>query len=237
MDGEAPTRLRAGRGASIAATNLPGRLPGVKGKAGGRPRWSLLLWLVLLAACAGPRLRPASPGGTGAIAQEMPPLRISVEAEAWYGRPRSLPDHVLPFRITLGNTGRAPVTITRADFLLLDDANRQYPALAPSEVITLLGGRGPAVGVSPSVGVSGSTAGGTAVGVGLGIVLGSSGTDTRDIIGQALAEGPLLPGAEAKGFVYFPRPAPGYKSLRVVVAPQAIPAHPRLDFEFRLSRS
>jgi hypothetical protein len=197
----------------------------------------MLPGLFLLAACAAPALHPATPGGTGALVQELPPLRISVEAEAWQGRPRSLPDSVLPFLIILRNTGTAPVTITRADFLVLDDANRQYLALAPSEVITLLGGRAAGVGVSPSVGVSGSTAGSTSVGVGLGIVLGGSGIETRDIIGQALAEGPLLPGAEAKGFVYFPRPAPGYKSLRVVVAPQTMPAHPRLDFEFRLGGS
>lgn len=197
----------------------------------------MLLALSLLAACAGPTLRPETPTGTGPIVQEMPPLRISVEAEAWKGRPRALPDHVLPFLITLKNTGTTPVTITRADFLLLDEANRQYLPLAPSEVVTLVGGRSSGVGVSPSVGVSGSTAGSTSVGVGLGILLGGYGSDTRDIIPQALPEGPLLPGAEEKGFVYFPRPAPGHKSLRVVVAPQGLPAHPRLDFEFRRTDS
>ncbi len=217
--------------------NLLGWLRRVKGKAGGWGWLPMLPALPLLAACAGPTLRPETPTGTGAIVQEMPPLRISVEAEAWHGQPRSLPDHVLPFLITLRNTGTIPVIITRADFLLLDDANRQYLPLAPSEVVTLLGGRSSGVGVSPSVGVSGSTGGSTSVGVGLGILLGGYGTDTRDIIPQALAEGPLLAGAEVKGFVYFPRPASGYKSLRVVVAPQGLPAHPRLDFEFRRTDS
>jgi len=222
-----------GQEASAAATNLLGPLSRVKGKAGPWRSLAMLPALALIAACAGPMLRPQTPTGTGAIVQEMPSLRISVEAEAWKGRPRSLPDYVLPFLVILKNTGTTPVTITRADFLLLDDANRQYLPLAPSEVVTLLGGRASGVGVSPSVEVSGSTAGGTSVGVGLGILLGGYGTDTRDVIPQALAEGPILAGEEVKGFVYFPHPVPGFKSLRLVVAPQALPAQPRLDFEFR----
>jgi hypothetical protein len=190
-----------------------------------------------MAACAGPTLHPETRAGTGAILQEMPSLRVSVEAEAWNGRPRNLPDYLLPFLILLTNTGTAPVAVTRADFLLLDDANRQYSPLAPSEVVALLGGRASGGGVSPSVGVSGSTAGSTSVGVGLGILLGGYGADTRDVIPQALPEGPILPGAEVKGFLYFPRPAPGYKSLRFVLAPQALPEKSRLDFEFRRTGS
>lgn len=220
---------------SSEATKLLGRLRGVKGKAGGWRWLPMLPTLPLIAACAGPTLRPQTPTGTGAIVQEMPPLRISVEAEAWTGRPRSLPAYVLPFLIVLKNTGTASVNITRSDFLLLDDNDRQYLPLAPSEVVTLLGGRSSGVGVSPSVGVSGSSAGGTSVGVGLGILLG--GTHTRDVIPQALPEGAIPPGAELKGFVYFPRPVPKYNTLRLLVAPRGLPDHPRLDFEFRRAGS
>lgn len=223
--------------------NLLGPLRRVKGKGPVAGALSVLLGLGLLGGlalfggCAGPTLRPATSVGTGAVVQEAPGLWISVEAEAWHGRPRSLPEHVLPFLVQLKNTGSAQVTIQRADFLLLDDANRQYLPLAPSEVVTLLGGRASGVGVSPSVGVSGSTAGSTVFGVGLGISLGGSGADTRDVIPQALPEGSLLAGAEIKGFVYFPRPAAGYKSLRLVVAPRDLPGQPRLDFEFRRTDS
>ena len=206
--------------------NLLGRLFRVKGKAGGRRALFALPLLFLMAACAGPTLRPETRTGTGAIVQEMPSIRVSVEAEAWNGRPRNLPDYVLPFLIMLTNTGTAPVAVTRADFVLLDDANRQYLPLAPSEVVALLGGRSSGVGVSPSVGVSGPTGGSTSAGVGLGILLGGYGADTRDVIPQALPEGPILPGAEVKGFLYFLRPAPGYKSLRVVVAPRGFPRSP-----------
>jgi len=233
----------AGQPTLTVGTNLLAPLRRVKGKWRGRCVLSALLSLGLLGAlaavsgCAGPTLRPATSVGTGAIVQEAPGLRISVEAEAWHGRPRSLPERVLPFLVQLKNAGSAPLTIQRTDFLLLDDANRQYGPLAPSEVVTLLGGRASGVGVSPSVGISGSTAGSTVFGVGLGISLGGSGDDTRDVISQALPEGSLLAGAEIKGFVYFPRPAAGYKSLRLVVAPREIPGQPRLDFEFRRTDS
>lgn len=225
------------------AINLPGPSRHVKRKGrGGCPPSALLglgllAGLVLAGGCAGPTLRPATSAGTGAVVQEAAGLRISVEAEAWHGRPRSLPEHILPFLVLLKNTGSAPVTIQRTDFLLLDDANRQYVPLTPAEVVTLLGGRASGVGVSPSVGVSGSTAGSTVFGVGLGIALGGSGAEIRDVIPQALPEGPILAGAEIKGFIYFPRPAPGYKSLRLVVAPRDLSGQPRLDFEFRRSDS
>lgn len=219
-------------GLSTEATKLLGGLRGVKGKAGGRRYLPRLSTLALVVACAGPTLRPQTPTGTGAIVQEMPPLRLSVQADAWDGRPRSLPNYVLPFLIVLKNTGTGSVNITLADFLLLDDAIRQYLPIAPSEVVALLGGRGSGVGVSPSVGVSGSSAGGTSVGLGLGILLGGTDTDTRDVIPQALPEGAILPGAEVRGFVYFPRPVSRYKTLRLVVAPRELADHPRLDFEF-----
>ncbi len=225
--------------ASTAPMNVLKAPPRVKGKGPGRCLLSTLLGLGLLAvsACATPTLRPATPAGTGPVTQEVQGLRFAVEAEAWHGRPRTLPDHILPFLIHVRNTGGAAVTIRRSDFLLLDDANRQYIPLAPAEVVTMLGGSASGVGVSPSVGVAGSTAGSTVFGVGLGISLGGTGTDTRDIIPLALGEGPLLAGAESKGFIYFPRPTPGFQGLRLVVAPQDLPGQPRLDFEFRRTGS
>jgi hypothetical protein len=186
-----------------------------------------------LIACAGPVPYLATPSGTGAILQETPGLRLSVEVNAWQGRPSSLASYVLPFLVILKNTGTAPVIIARTDFSLLDDANRQYLPLAPTEVVTIMGGQVSGTSVYPSVGVGGSSGGSTVYGVGLGISLGSYGTDTRDIIPQALAEGPIQPGAEVRGFLYFPQPAPGYKSLHVVFSPRDPPGQPRLDFEFR----
>ena len=212
-----------------------GHLPRSKGKGNDQaaPLVGLVLAVAAIGACAGPTLAPGTPPGTGAIAKEITGLRVSVEAEAWHGRPRDLAKRVLPFLLILSNTGANTVTILRTDFLLLDDSNRQYLPLPPSEVGTMLGGRVEGASVSPSVGVSGSTAGETVFGVGLGITLGGPGADARDIIPQALAEGPILPAAEVKGFLYFQRPAPGFKNLRLVVVPRDLAGQPRLEFEFR----
>jgi hypothetical protein len=221
--------------ASRAATNLLGPPQRVKGK--GRhvlPTISLLaMALVGFIACAGPVTSLATPSGAGAIVQETPGLRLSVEVNAWQGRPSSLASYVLPFLVIVKNTGTAPVIIARTDFSLLDDANRQYLPLLPSEVVTIMGGQVSGTTVYPSVGVGGSSGGSTVFGVGVGVALGAYGTDTRDIIPQALAEGQIQPGAEVRGFLYFPQPAPGYKSLRLVYSRRDLPDQPRLDFEFR----
>jgi hypothetical protein len=94
-------------------------------------------------ACAGPTLRPETAVGTGAISREAGGLQVSVEAEAWHARPRKLPDYVLPFLIRLKNGGAGPVVIARNDFLVLDDANRQFLPLPPAEIVTLLGATRP----------------------------------------------------------------------------------------------
>ncbi|MFB3817003.1 MAG: hypothetical protein ACE147_05005, partial [Candidatus Methylomirabilales bacterium] len=205
-----------------ARSTLLGRPPRVKPAAG-----ALGLLAMLVACSRGPALQPAGPaaasGAAGAIVRELSGLRISVTAGVWQGRPRALPDHVLPFLVVLRNTGTRPVAVSRGDFLLLDDANRQYLPLAPTEVVSLLGGSASSgVSVSPSIGIGGSTGGGgTIFGGGVGISLGGGyASDVRDVIPRALPEGPLQPGAEAQGFLYFPRPAAPYELLRFVAAPR-----------------
>jgi hypothetical protein len=169
------------------------------------------------------------------VTQEVPGLQVSADSRAWQGRPRNLNDRILPLLIQLKNSGTIPLSFVRSDFLLLDDTNRQYLPLAPVDVVSALGGQPPSTVVNPSVGVA-SGGRGTAFGLGLGVYLGGpygGDSDTRDIIPQALPEGPLLPGAETRGFLYFPIPAPGYRTVRLVVLPRDVPGQPRLEFEFQ----
>ncbi len=207
----------------------------VKGKAA-------CLWLALaagigLGACAQPALVPDVPGGAGPILQEAPGLQVAVEAGAWNARPGSLTDAVLPLLVTLSNTGDRPVTVSRQDFALLDQANRQYSSIHPADVAAMFGGGGGSgVAVSPSVGFGGSSGGWgnrSFVGGGLGLTLGSWGTDTRDIIPLALADGPIQPGAAVRGFLYFPRPAPESQEVRLVAMFRDLPGAPQLEFRFR----
>jgi len=214
--------------------NLLGRLRRVKRKA---RHFGLLLGLfpILVGACAGPRLRPESPAGAGPLTRDAGGLSVSVEAEAWAGRPRRLPEVVLPFLVRVRNAGPEAVTITRQDFLLLDDTSRQYLPLAPGEVVLLLANRQPGPRLVPSVAVSGSSADRPDFEIGLGIDMG--GTDARDVILTALPEGPILPRAEVRGFLYFPPPPHSARSLRLLVVPRGLPGPPRLEFPFLRTNS
>jgi len=208
-----------------------GRLQCVKGK--GR-LLGLLLVSVGLGACAGPALVPDVPGMAGPILQEVPGLRVAVEIGAWNARPSGLTDTVLPLLVTLRNTGTHPVTVARQDFALLDQANRQYLPIPPADVTAMYGGvSGSGVGVSPSVGFGGASGGRSFFGGGVGVTFGSWGSDTRDIIPLGLAEGPIQPGAEIRGFLYFPRPAPETQDLRLIAVLREPPATPPLEFRFR----
>lgn len=220
--------------AADVAANLLGLPWPVKGK--GRAGVVLCLLLVVASGCAGPGLRPEKAPGAGTYSQEAGGLRVSVEAEAWHGRPRKLTDYILPFLVQIRNSGPNPVTIARSDFLVLDNSSRQYLPLPPADVVALLGGHATSgIALSPAISVEGSTAGGTVFGGGLGITLGGYASDTRDVIPEALPEGPIQPGKEARGFLYFPPPASGFKSLRLVLIIRNLLSPPRMDFEFRRS--
>lgn len=212
-----------------------GRLWRVKGKA--RGLGALLAMGVGLAACAQPLFVPDSPGVAGPMIQEVPGLLVAVESEAWKARPSSLPDTVLPLLVTVRNTGSSPMVVARQDFVLLDHTNRQYSAIHPADVAAMFGGGGGSgVAVSPSVGFGGSSGGWgnrSVVGGGLGVTFGSWGSDTRDIIPMALADGPIQPGAELRGFLYFPRPAPDTREVRLIAVLREVPGGPRLEFPFR----
>jgi hypothetical protein len=65
------------------------------------------------------------------------------------------------------------------------------------------------------------------------MTFGSWGSDVRDIIPLALTDGPIQPGAEVRGFLYFPRMAPDSQEVRVVAVLRDLPGTPRMEFRFR----
>lgn len=216
----------------LAAVTVLGGLGGVKGKAGGVPALVLALGL---GACAQPVFIPDGPGAAGPILHEAPGLTVAVETNAWTARPNALADTVLPLLVVLRNTGTRAVFVARQDFALIDQANRQYLPIHPTEVATMYGGGASGVAVSPSVGFGGSSGGGSFFGGGIGLSFGSWGGDARDIIPLALAEGPIQTGAEVRGFLYFPRPAPDIRDVRLVAVLRDLPGTPLLEFRFRRS--
>ncbi len=225
-------RLTSSRCRLGAATVL-GSLGRVKGKAGILPALVVALGL---GACARPAFVPDGPGAAGPLLHEAPGLAVVVEINAWKARPGALTDAILPLLVVLRNTGTRPVLVARQDFALMDQANRQYLPIHPTEVATMYGGGGPSgVAVSPSVGFGGSSAGGSFFGGGIGLSFGSPGADARDIIPLGLAEGPVQAGAEVRGFLYFPRPAPEIREVRLVAVLHDLPGAPRLEFRFHRS--
>ncbi len=221
---------------SPCGVTVLGGLARVKEKAG-RLRLLALAASLGLTACAQPALVPDVPGAAGPIIQEVPGLQVAVEIGAWNARPSSLPDTVLPLLVTLSNTGNRPLTVARQDFALLDPVNRQYASIHPADVAAMFGGGGGSgVGITPSVGVAGSSGGHSVFGGGLGVTFGSWGTDTRDIIPLALAEGPVHPGATVRGFLYYPRPAPDCPGVRLVAIFRDLPGTPQMEFRFRRAR-
>ncbi len=217
----------------LTGVTVPGDLGRVKEKAG-RLRLLGLAVSLGLAACAQPALVPDVPGAAGPILQELPGLQVAVEIGAWNARPGSLPDTVMPLLVTVSNTGNRSLTVARQDFALLDQMNRQYSSIHPADVAAMFGGGGGSgVGITPSVGVAGSSGGSSIFGGGLGVTFGSWGTDTRDIIPLALPEGPVQPGASVRGFLYFPRPAPDSPGVRLVAVFRDLPGMPPMEFRFR----
>ncbi|MBI2080599.1 MAG: hypothetical protein HYT86_02565, partial [candidate division NC10 bacterium] len=96
-----------------------------------------------LAACTTPYLVPLAPGG------QVPPegtvvraagLALTALPAAWPGYPQDLPRAVTPLSLIVANEGEAPAPVRFEDFLLLDGGMREYRALSPLEVVTILYG-------------------------------------------------------------------------------------------------
>lgn len=99
-----------------------------------------------LAACGTPRLVPLAPAGEPpqeGVAVRAAGLALRALPADWSGYPRDLPRSVTPLLLVLANEGGAPVLVRFEDFLLLDSGNREYRALSPLQVVTVLYGSAP----------------------------------------------------------------------------------------------
>ncbi|MCI0370801.1 MAG: hypothetical protein L0214_05355 [candidate division NC10 bacterium] len=117
-----------------------------------RPSLSLFSFLLSallaagLAACATPRLVPLAPAGDDpqeGAAVRAAGLALRALPADWPGYPGDLARSVTPLLLALANEGGTPVIVRFEDFLLLDSGNREYRALSPLEVVTVLYGSSP----------------------------------------------------------------------------------------------
>lgn len=112
-----------------------------------RPGFPLLALLAAgLAACAAPRLVPLAPAGDvpqEGVAVRTAGLALTALPIPWPGSPGDLARSVTPILLHLANEGEAAVLVRFEDFLLLDSGSREYRALSPMEVVSILYGSTP----------------------------------------------------------------------------------------------
>ena len=102
-----------------------------------------LVMAALLAGCAVPGLRPTDPppGEDPCIARACGDSASLVAATGqWRHGTRWLQEYFIPLEVSLANSGEEALSVRYQDILLIDEANRQIPALSPREVVEILFG-------------------------------------------------------------------------------------------------
>jgi len=109
----------------------------------------------LLAGCAVPGLRPTDPppGEDPSIARASGESASLVAATGqWRHGTRWLQEYFIPLKGSLTNSGDEALSVRYQDILLIDEANRQIPALSPREVVEILFGFVPFIETGPAAG-------------------------------------------------------------------------------------
>jgi hypothetical protein len=105
--------------------------------------WKALLpaaGLVLLTACAGPRLEVATaPSQPGVTLTEVG-IRLDLLPNTWSGYPGDLSRYYTPIEVRIQNDRTDEIQVRYGDFLAVDEAQNQYRAVAPGEVVRALFG-------------------------------------------------------------------------------------------------
>lgn len=194
----------------IRLSRRPGQLTG------------LGLFVLALSACSTPRVVPLPDGdvtvdaGRASTRVAARGVELAVRPSAWRGAPWDLTSYVTPFHVHLRNDTREPLAYGYAGFRLFDETRYQYPALPPDEVARVLRWvEAEPIGPAAVVEVSGRPAPRRRV---VDPWLGGWGwwgpwgwpwpyvpPGLANVYLSALPEGPLDPGAQTGGFVYFPR--------------------------------
>jgi hypothetical protein len=95
---------------------------------------------LLLAGCAGPRLEFASAPAQPALSLAEAGLQLTLLPNTWNGYPSGLSRYYTPIEVQIQNDRSQAIPVRYQDFLAVDDAQIQYQAVAPSEVVRALYG-------------------------------------------------------------------------------------------------
>jgi len=106
-------------------------------------RLPVLITLLAMAACAGPRLE-RSGSQQPSVTLTDAGIQFTILPNTWNGYPRDLGRHFTPVEIAIQNDRSDEILVRYEDFLAMDEARTQYRAIAPAEVArALFGGREP----------------------------------------------------------------------------------------------
>ena len=212
---------------------------------------------MLFAGCAGPRLEFAGAPGQPAMSLVGAGLQLTLLPNTWDGYPTALGRYYTPIEVHIQNDRPEEIQIRYEDFLAVDDAQIQYRAVAPAEVVRAISG-GAAMPDTRR----------------LGLLLASSGpwwpspawpyrrwypygsywpygpspyyydyypwpqATGYDILARALREGPVLSGARVEGFLYLQLATQRASTLTLSWTPKGPSGQPlaTLRSEFRVVR-
>jgi hypothetical protein len=206
---------------------------------------------LLLAGCAGPRLEFAGAPGQPALSLVEAGLQLTLLPNTWNGYPTELPRYYTPIEVQIRNDRSEEIPIRYQDFLAVDDAQIQYRAVGPAEVVrALYGAARPGRRRDPLLASSGPW-------------WFSPGWPYRpwypygpyypsgpppysydnypwpqavgyDILARALREGPVLPGTRVEGFLYLQLATQRASTLTLSWTPKGPSGQPLAAFRSEL---
>lgn len=101
-----------------------------------------LLAVVVLTACAGPRLELAATPTQPSVTLTDAGISLTILPNTWTGYPADLGRYYTPVEIRIENDRRDEILVRFGDFLAVDEARNQFRAVEPAEVArALFGGR------------------------------------------------------------------------------------------------
>ena len=110
-------------------------------------RWAklpVLLAILGLAGCAGPRLEVATAPSQPSVTLTDAGIQLTILPNTWSGYPSDLGRHYTPVEIRIQNDRTEEIQVRYGDFLAVDEARNQYRAVPPAEVArALFGARWP----------------------------------------------------------------------------------------------
>jgi ABC-type glycerol-3-phosphate transport system substrate-binding protein len=100
----------------------------------------VLLAILALTTCAGPRLEVASAPSQPSVTLTEAGIQLTILPNTWPGHPSDLARYYTPVQIQVENNRTDEIQVRYRDFVAVDDARNQYQAVAPADVARALSG-------------------------------------------------------------------------------------------------